>query len=50
MFSGLGGTGEESGCAGVQKGRSEAGVEGVAAESAGNRHGDVITNNIPESL
>jgi len=34
----------------VAAGRSEAGVEGVAAESAGNRHGDVITNNIPESL
>ncbi|WP_171031782.1 hypothetical protein [[Clostridium] hylemonae] len=30
--------------------RSEAGVEAVAAERAGNRHGNVITNNIPESL
>ena len=27
-----------------------AGVEAVAAERAGNRHGNVITNNIPESL
>ncbi|BDF04301.1 hypothetical protein [[Clostridium] hylemonae] len=30
--------------------RSEAGVEAVAEERAGSRHGNVITNNIPESL
>ncbi|WP_154649228.1 hypothetical protein [[Clostridium] hylemonae] len=32
------------------EGRSEAGVEAVAEERAGSRHGNVITNNIPESL
>ena len=31
-------------------GRSEADVGGVAAERAGIGHGDVISNNIPESL
>ncbi|MFR1727883.1 hypothetical protein [[Clostridium] hylemonae] len=31
-------------------GRSEAGVEDVATGRAGNRHGNVISNNIPESL
>ncbi|BFL12194.1 hypothetical protein K160097B7_14100 [[Clostridium] hylemonae] len=35
-------------CRGVE-GRSEAGVEAVAEERAGSRHGNVITNNIPES-
>ncbi|WP_279229949.1 hypothetical protein [[Clostridium] hylemonae] len=32
------------------KERSEAGVGAVAAERAGIRHGNVISNNIPESL
>ena len=36
-------------CGGVE-GRSEADVGAVAAERAGIRHGNVITNNIPESL
>ncbi|WP_264466365.1 hypothetical protein [[Clostridium] hylemonae] len=36
-------------CRGVEA-RSEAGEENVAEERAGNRHGNVITNNIPESL
>ncbi|BFL12375.1 hypothetical protein K160097B7_15910 [[Clostridium] hylemonae] len=40
---------EGPGVRGVE-GRSEADVGAVAAERAGIRHGNVITNNIPESL